>query len=99
MQEQQTVERLGIEFQRLGRKAFPNADSKELDRMLKGHFFQALHHKWQRKVGAPKTSETLELYDRTRTAERQENRYLLPQQPEVILRTSFVLSSNRLQTS
>ncbi len=73
MQEQQTVEQLGIELQRLGRKAFPNADSKEFDRMLKGRFFPALHPKWQRKVGAPKTSETFnELYDRARTIERQE---------------------------
>ena len=46
MQEQQTVEQLGLELQRLGRKAFPNASSKEFDRMLKGHFFQALHPKW-----------------------------------------------------
>ena len=73
MQEQQTVEQLGIELQRLGRKAFPNADSKEFDRMLKGRFFQALHPKWQRKVGAPETSETFnELYDRACTVERQE---------------------------
>ena len=73
MQEQQTVEQLGIELQRLGRKAFPNANSKEFDRMLKGRFFQALHPKWQRKVGAPKTGETFnELYDRARTVGRQE---------------------------
>ena len=73
MQEQQTVEQLGIELQRLGRKAFPNANSKEFDRMLKDWFFQALHPKWQRKVGAPKTGETFnELYDRARTVERQE---------------------------
>ena len=72
MQEPQTVEQLGVELQRLGRKAFPNADSKEFDRMLKGRFFQALHPKWQRKVGAPKTSETFnELYDRARTVEKQ----------------------------
>ena len=43
MQQEQTVEQLGIELQRLGRKAFSNASSNEFDRMLKGRFFQALH--------------------------------------------------------
>ena len=73
MQEQQTVEQLSIELQCLERKAFPNTNSEEFDRMLKGHFFQALHPKWQRKVGAPKTSESFnELYDRVCIVERQE---------------------------
>ena len=34
---------------------------------LKGRFFQALHTKWQQKLGAPKPAETFnELYDRVR---------------------------------
>ena len=41
--------------------------------MLKGRFFQALHAKWQRKLGAPKITESFnELYDRACTLERQE---------------------------
>ncbi len=44
--------------------------------MLKGRFFQALHVKWQRRLGAPKTSETFqELYDRARVIERHERQY------------------------
>ena len=72
----ETVEQLGIDLQRLGRKAFPSSQGKEFDRLLKGRFFQALHVKWQRKLGAPKPQETFrELYDRARTLEQHEKQY------------------------
>ena len=72
----ETVEQLGIDLQRLGRKAFPSSKGKEFDRLLKGRFFQALHVKWQRKLGAPKPQETFrELYDRARTLEQHEKQY------------------------
>ena len=67
------LEQLGIELQNLGRKAFPQMNEKELDRLLKGRFFQALNSKWQRKLAAPKPNETFnELYDRARTLEKHE---------------------------
>ena len=57
----------------MGRKAFPQMNEKELDRLLKGRFFQALNSKWQRKLAAPKSNETFnELYDRARTLEKHE---------------------------
>ena len=34
------MEQLGLELQRLGRKAFPSTDRKDFDRLLKGRFFQ-----------------------------------------------------------
>ena len=72
MQGGETVEQLGITLQKLGRKAFPGLKGKEFDRLLKGRFFQALHQKWQRKLGAPKSSETFQdLYDRARILEKQ----------------------------
>ena len=44
--------------------------------MLKGRFFQALHVKWQRKLGTLKLQETFrKLYDRARTLEQHEKRY------------------------
>ena len=44
--------------------------------MLKGQFFQALHVKWQRKLGAPKPQETFaSCYDRARTLEQHEKQY------------------------
>lgn len=46
-----------MELETLGHKAFPSIRGRELDRLLKGRFFQALHVKWQRKLGA-KTEET-----------------------------------------
>lgn len=42
----------------LAKKAFPSLGAKELDRLLKGRFFQALLPKWQRKLGAPKVAES-----------------------------------------
>ena len=53
MQTQESVEQLGTDLLDLGRKAFPKAVGPEFDRILKGRFFQALHRKWQRKLGAP----------------------------------------------
>ena len=58
VQENESVEQLELELQRLGRKAFPSTDGKDFDCLLKGRFFQALLTKWQRKLGTPKTSET-----------------------------------------
>ena len=76
VQENETVEQLGLELQRLGRKAFPSTSGRDFDRSLKGRFFQALLTKWQRKLGAPKPSETFqELYDRARTLEQHEKQY------------------------
>ena len=76
VQEDESVEQLGLELQRLGRKAYPSTDGKDFDRLLKGRFFQALLTKWQRKLGAPKPSETFqELYDRARTLEQHEKQY------------------------
>ena len=76
VQEKQTVEQLGMELQRLARKAFPNMDLNEFDRLLKGRFYQALLPKWQRKLGAPKAAESFEdLFARTRTFERHEQQF------------------------
>ena len=51
-------------------------DGKDFDHLLKGRFFQALLTKWQRKLGAPKPSETFqELYDHARTLEQHEKQY------------------------
>ena len=72
----ESVEELGLELQRLGHKAFPTVQGRELDRLLKGRFFQALHVRWQRKIGAPKMDETFqELYDRARMFEQREKQY------------------------
>ena len=76
MQEKQSVEALGMELQKLGRKAFPTSSMKEFDRIVKGRFYQALLPKWQRKLGAPKTTETFEeLYARARMLERHDQQY------------------------
>jgi len=49
---------------------------KELDRLLKERFFQTLHIKWQRKLGAPKPDETFyALYDQARGLESREKQY------------------------
>ena len=76
MQTNQSVEKLGLQLMSLARKAFPMLGEKELDRMLKGRFFQALQSKWQRKLGAPKVGESFsDLYDRARTAERHDQHF------------------------
>ena len=73
MQDNQTVEEVGVRLQKLARKAFSGIGPKEFDRLLKGRFYQALMPKWQRKLGAPKPSETFdELYARARTLERHD---------------------------
>ena len=43
MQAKQSVEELGVELQKLGRKAFPTSEAKEFDRIIKGrsYFFQS----------------------------------------------------------
>ena len=65
-----------MQLQKLGRKAFLRSGPKEFDRMLKGRFYQALLPKWQRKLGAPKTTESFEeLYARTRTVERHNQQF------------------------
>ena len=46
MQENESIEQLGIELQNLGRKALPRMKEEEFDRLLKGRFFQALLSKW-----------------------------------------------------
>ena len=76
MQTEESVERLGLQLMALAKKAFPSLGARELDRLLKGRFFQALLPKWQRKLGAPKVAETFaELYGRARTCERHEQQY------------------------
>ena len=73
MQDTQSVEDVGIQLQRLARKAFPKSGAREFDRMLKGRFYQALLPKWQRKLGAPKPSESFDdLYARARAQERHD---------------------------
>ena len=73
VQGKESLEELGIA---LGRKAFPSSHGKEFDRLLKGRFFQAIHVKWQRKLGAPKPGETFqELFDRARVLEQHEKQY------------------------
>ena len=75
-QKDQSVEQLGIQLQNLCKKAFPSVEPKDSDRLLKGRFFQALLPKWQRRLGAPKPSETLtDLYDRARTLERHDKQF------------------------
>ena len=97
MQEQQTVEQLGIELQRLGRKAFPNANSKEFDRMLKDvsskHYIlngkEKLVHQRQVKHSMSCMIELVLWRDK-------KSRSLLPQQLEVIPKhpqTNLMLSS------
>lgn len=73
MQDKQSVEELGVELQKLGRKAFPTSRMKEFHRIVMAMFYQA---KWQRKLGAPKTTQTFEeLYAHARTLERHDQQY------------------------
>ena len=76
VQTSESVEELGMEIQRLGHRAFPSVTGNDLDRLLKGRFFQALLVRWQRKLGAPKVEETFqELFDRARMTEQREKQY------------------------
>ena len=75
-QVKQSVEQLGIELQKLAKRGFPKLVGKDLDRLLKGRFFQALLPKWQRKLGAPKIEESFEeLYSRARMMECRDQQY------------------------
>ena len=47
-------------MQKLAKRAFPCLSGKDLDRLLKGHFFQALLPKWQCRLGAPKVEESFD---------------------------------------
>ena len=72
----QSVEQLGIQLQKLAKRAFPALEGRDLDRLLKGRFFQALLRKWQRKLGAPKAEESFdELYSRARMTECRDKQY------------------------
>ena len=72
-----SVEKLGLELQRLAKRAFPSLSGKDVDRLLKGRFFQALQTRWQRKLGALKPEETFdELFSRARVAECREHQYV-----------------------
>ncbi len=74
IQGEESVEQLGISLQQLGH--IPSMTGKELDHLLKGRFFQALHVKWQRTLGAHKSDETFyALYDRARMFESREKQY------------------------
>ena len=76
VQGKESIEELGMELQTLGHRAFPSSHGREFDRLLKGRFFQAIHVKWQRKLGAPKPGETFqELFDRARVLEQHEKQY------------------------
>ena len=80
IQDAQSIEQLGIELQRLARKAFPSISGKEQDILLKGRFYQALLPRWQQKL-TPKPEETFaELYDRARTLEKNMKGNMPPQQ-------------------
>ena len=76
VQKNQSVEQLGLQLQKVAKRAFPTLVGKDLDRLMKGRFFQALLPKWQRKLGAPKTEESFdELFNRARTMEFREQQY------------------------
>ena len=72
----ESIERLGMDLQKLGHKAFPSLEGRDLDRMLKGRFFQALHARWQRKLGAPRPDETFtQLFERARIIEQHDKQF------------------------
>ena len=76
VQGDESVEQLGMALQKLGHKAFPSLEGRDFDRMLKGRFFQALHTRWQRKLGAPHPDETFhQLFERARMFEQHEKQY------------------------
>ena len=54
IQKAQSVERLGLELQKLAKRAFPCLSGIDFNRQMKGRFFQALLPKCQCKLGAPK---------------------------------------------
>ena len=60
VQTSESVEKLGMEIQQLGHRAFPSVTGNDLDCLLKGRFFQTLLVRWQRKLGTPKVEETFQ---------------------------------------
>ena len=72
-QDAQSIEELGMELQRLTKRAFLTLIGKDLDRLLRGRFYQALLPKWKRKVGVPKTGE--DLFGRACMLECHEKQY------------------------
>ena len=76
VQKDQSVEALGLEFQRLAKRAFPVLTDKDFDRLMKGRFSQVLLPRWQRKRRIPKPDESFdELFNRARTTEQHEQQY------------------------
>ena len=76
VQGEESIEQLGMDLQRLGRKAFPGIEGKEFDRLLKGRLYQALHPRWQRKLNAPRPDETFaQLFERARMLEQHEKQF------------------------
>ena len=76
VQQKQSIEQLGLQLQKVAKRAFITLVGKDLDRLMNGRFFQALLPKWQRKLGAPKTDESFdELFSRARTMECREQQY------------------------
>ena len=72
----ESIERLGMDLQKLGHKAFPSLEGRDLAQMLKGRFFQALHTRWQRKLGAPRPEETFtQLFERARIIEQHDKQF------------------------
>ena len=76
VQKKQSIEQLGLQIQKVAKRAFPTLVGKDLDRLMKGRFFQALLPKWQRKLGATKTDESFdELFSCARTMQCREQQY------------------------
>ena len=76
MQTDESIERLGMDLQKLGRKAFPSTEGRDFDRLLKGRFYQALHPRWQRKLNAPRADESFaQLYERARMLEQHDKQF------------------------
>ena len=99
MQGSESVEKLGASLQWLAVKALPKTTGSEFDRLLRGRFFQALHTKWQRKLGAPKPGESFnDLYDRARTLERHDKQFLTAAAGKPIERTAHSRSQQSHKT-
>ena len=76
VQGDESIEQLGMDLQKLGRKAFPAIQGKEFDRLLKGRLYQALHPRWQRNLNAPRPDETFaQLFERARMLEQHEKQF------------------------
>lgn len=54
IQKAQSVQRLGLELQKLAKRAFPCLSGKDFNRQMKGHFFQELLPKCQRSWESPR---------------------------------------------